>query len=129
MAIAGSVRKCAGDGRFQVCYFRCEASGAIAVALITLAELSKPDPEQKLAPSHVARGERGVQITSLVLSPITGRIATTNMAGRAALRHPVPTAKSSESSTSRDTPGKSHFLPMAGPSPPWDLLRAFVCGT
>jgi len=61
---------------------------AIAVALITLDRLSLPEPVEKLAPSQVARGELGVQITSLALSPTGAQIATTNTAGRVTLRAP-----------------------------------------
>jgi WD40 repeat protein len=60
--------------------------GAIAAAMIAVAKLSNPDPGQKLARSQVARGEVGVQVTSLAFSPTGKHIATTNTAGRIALR-------------------------------------------
>ena len=62
--------------------------GAIAVALITLATLSNPEPVQKLARPRIARGEHGVQVMSFALSPTSGQIATTNTAGRVTLRAP-----------------------------------------
>ena len=59
---------------------------AIAVTMITLAMLTDPARVRGLAPSRVARGDHGVQITSFVFSPTGGHIATTNTAGRVTLR-------------------------------------------
>ena len=59
---------------------------AIAVTVITVAVLTDRERVQGLAPSRVARGDRGVQITSFAVSPTGGHIATTNTAGRITLR-------------------------------------------
>jgi WD40 repeat protein len=59
------------------------AAAATAIAVHTL---SNPDLTKELARLQIARGEHGVQITWFALSPSNGQIATTNTAGRVALR-------------------------------------------
>jgi dipeptidyl aminopeptidase/acylaminoacyl peptidase len=60
--------------------------GAIAAAMIALARLWNPSPGPKFVRSQLARGELGVQVTSLASSPTARQVATTNTAGRVALR-------------------------------------------
>jgi WD40 repeat protein len=60
--------------------------GAIVAALITLAALFNPEPARILARSWAARGEYGAQIASFAFSPTGKQMATTNTAGRIALR-------------------------------------------
>ncbi len=58
------------------------------VALIVLAELLPGEPAVGLAPSRIFRGEAGAQVVAFAISPANGQIATTNTAGRVALRSP-----------------------------------------
>ena len=87
--IAGSARR---SGALRVLpsspIFDVRLLGAIGAALITLATLSNPEPEQKLARPRISRGEHGVQVLSFALSPTSAQIATTNTAGRVTLRAP-----------------------------------------
>ncbi len=62
--------------------------GVAAVALITLAKLSNPEPLRRLAPTRVVPGQLGAKIMSFALSPATAQIATTNDVGRITLRSP-----------------------------------------
>jgi WD40 repeat protein len=58
----------------------------IVVAPLVLATLSDSQPAQKPARLRLGRGEVGVGATSLAVSPTGALIATTNTAGRLALR-------------------------------------------
>jgi WD40 repeat protein len=77
-------RREAGFSKLRI--FDLKLLGAIAAALTALATLSIREPVQALAPARVARGEVGAFITSLASSPTSARIATTNDAGRIAIR-------------------------------------------
>ena len=59
---------------------------SVAVVLIALVTLAGPEPAQKLAPSQIAQGEQGTQITSFAYSPTSEYIATCNTNGGLMLR-------------------------------------------
>jgi WD40 repeat protein len=62
---------------------------AVAVAaMLAMHAMLNPDPASQRTLLHVGGGQRGVQITSFSLSPATAHVATTNTAGRIALRTP-----------------------------------------
>ena len=60
--------------------------GVTATALAIFVTLLYPEPVQESVKPRVARGEPLVQITSFALSPTGTQMATTNTAGRIALR-------------------------------------------
>ncbi len=62
---------------------------AAAAAAIVVHSLSKPEFAKKLDRSQVAPGEHAVQIMSFALSAANAQIATTNSAGRIAIRSPA----------------------------------------
>jgi WD40 repeat protein len=72
----------------KLAIFDVRLIGAMAVVVITLVRLTNPEPMQRLAPSRVARGEHGAQVTALAFSPTGAHIATTNTAGRVTLQSP-----------------------------------------
>jgi WD40 repeat protein len=59
---------------------------AVALVLIALARLAGPEPAQKLAPSQIAQGEQGTQLTSFAYSPTGEYIVTSNSKGWVTLR-------------------------------------------
>jgi WD40 repeat protein len=59
-----------------------------AVAAIGVHNLLSHEFAKEVPPAQVARGKRGVQIMSFALSSANGQIATTDSAGRLALRPP-----------------------------------------
>jgi WD40 repeat protein len=83
---SGEAQGVIGAPKLPFCDLRLFAAAAVAAIVFHI--LSKPDPAEKRGRWHVARGELGVQITSFALSPVNGLIATTNTAGRIALRAP-----------------------------------------
>jgi WD40 repeat protein len=72
--------------RIRFCDLRLLA--AAAAAMLPLHALLNPDPARKPTRLQVGGGERDVQIVSFSLSPTSAQIATTNTAGRIALRTP-----------------------------------------
>jgi len=60
--------------------------GAIAVTLVTVSHLGKPDATTKATRPRLARGEHGFETLAFAASPKGTWIATTNSAGRIILR-------------------------------------------
>jgi len=75
-----------GVPKLHFCDLRLVA--AAAMAMIALHTVSNPELAKKRVRTHAAGGEHGVQIMSFALSSTSAQIATSNTAGRIALRAP-----------------------------------------
>ena len=73
---------------FKLLIFDVRLLGMVALALFILSRQANREPGPKLGPSRIIRGEHGVQLTSLAISPTGRRVATTNSDGRIILRAP-----------------------------------------
>ena len=82
--VSSGTRKGVRFFRRHLCDVRFLA--AVALVLIALARLAGPEPAQKLAPSQIAQGEQGTQLTSFAYSPTGEYIATSNTKGWVTLR-------------------------------------------